>query len=103
MQILKSKITDGANLITIILDERFGFDNVQQIKTALSSKKLKRAGIRRLEFDFQTVKYMDTAGIALLIYFANLYPDKIRCRNVSENLLYVFELNELTRGLVARN
>jgi len=101
MKIVKSKNTDGSISITVILDGRLSFDNVQQIKMSLTAKKITKNAVEILVFDFKAVEYMDTAGIGLLIFFTKLYPGKIRCQNISDNLLYVFELDESTRTLIA--
>jgi len=89
---LNEKILDNKMIIPLpkIYDYKTAAIIQKKIETILKQKKDNQLIII---FDFKNVEYMDTAGLALCIYFSNNFQEKFKISNIPDEIIYVFDID----------
>ncbi len=82
-------------------EENLDFNNVPDIKKTIDNILFKtKITFENIYFDFSGIDYIDTSGLALIIFLYSKFPDGFSISNVSPAVKYVLSLDERGRKLL---
>ncbi len=96
---MESKFYEEDKLLVFKITEEIDDHSVQKIRRR-ADYEIERFMPKRVVFDFDSVTFMDSAGIGLLIgryKFANLLGARLEIANLTQNVSKIFEMSGILR------
>ena len=96
---METKFYEKDKLLVFKITEEIGDFTVQKIRRKADNE-IERFMPKRVVFDFDSVTFMDSAGIGLLIgryKFANILGGKLEVANLTPSVKKIFEMSGILR------
>ena len=96
---MESKFYDKDKLLILKITDEIDDHNVQNIRRK-ADYEIERYMPRKVIFDFDSVTFMDSSGIGLLIgryKFANMLGGKLEVANLTQNVKKIFEMSGILK------
>ncbi len=96
---MESKFYEKDKLLVFKISDEIDDHNVQKIRGKVDYE-IERYMPKRIVFDFDSVSFMDSAGIGLMIgryKFATMLGAKVEMINVQGNVKRIFEMSGILR------
>ena len=96
---MESKFYEEDKLLVFKISDEIDDHNVQKIRGKVDYE-IERYMPKRIVFDFDSVSFMDSAGIGLMIgryKFATMLGAKVEMINVQGNVKRIFEMSGILR------
>jgi len=92
----------NGNTAIFNINDNLDYNYVPQIKKNIDRIIKKNKNIKSIAFDLEEVNYMDTAGLAFLIFFSKKFREDFSAINLKEELKYIFSLDEYGKELIMK-
>lgn len=92
---MESKFYEEDKLLVLKITEEIDDHKVQEIRRK-ADYEMERYMPRKVIFDFDSVTFMDSAGIGLIIgryKFANMIGAKLELKNLGQSIKRIFEMS----------
>lgn len=102
---METKYNEKDKLLVFKITDEIDEYSVQKIRRE-ADYEIKRYMPRKVVFDFDSVTFMDSAGIGLIIgryKFANMLGGKLEVANLTESVRKIFEMSGLLRLIPITN
>lgn len=102
---MESKFYDKDKLLVLKIKEEIDDCSVQKIRRR-ADYEIERYMPRKVIFDFDSVTFMDSAGIGLIIgryKFVNMLGGKLEVANLTESVKKIFEMSGILRLIPVAN
>ena len=102
---MESKFYDEDKLIVFKITEEIDDHSVQMIRRRVDDE-IERDMPRKIVFDFDSVTFMDSAGIGLVLgryKFVNILGGKLEVTNLTQSVKRIFEMSGLLRLIPISN
>ena len=102
---MESKFYEEDKLLVFKITDEIDDCSVQKIRRR-ADYEIERYMPRKVIFDFNSVTFMDSAGIGLIIgryKFANMLGGKLEVANLTQNVKKIFEMSGLLRLIPISN
>ena len=96
---MESKFYDKDKLLVLKIKEEIDDCSVQKIRRR-ADYEIERYMPRKVIFDFDSVTFMDSAGIGLIIgryKFTNMLGGKLEVANLTQNVKKIFEMSGILK------
>ena len=96
---MESKFYEKDKLLVFKITDEIDDHSVQMIRRK-ADYEMERYMPKRIVFDFDSVTFMDSAGIGLLIgryKFANMLGGKLEVANLTQNVKKIFEMSGILK------
>ena len=96
---MESKFYDEDKLIVFKITDEIDDHSVQMIRRRVDYE-IERYMPRKVVFDFDSVTFMDSSGIGLIIgryKFANMLGGKLEVANLTQNVKKIFEMSGILK------
>ena len=96
---MESKFYDKDKLLVFKIKEEIDDCSVQKIRRR-ADYEIERYMPRKVIFDFDSVTFMDSAGIGLIIgryKFTNMLGGKLEVANLTQSVKKIFEMSGITK------
>lgn len=96
---MESKFYDKDKLLVIKITDEIDDHNVQNIRRK-ADYEMERYMPKRVVFDFDSVTFMDSAGIGLIIgryKFANMIGAKLELSNLTQSVRRIFDMSGILK------
>ena len=96
---MESKFYEKDKLLIFKMTDEIDDHSVQKIRRK-ADYEMERYMPKRIVFDFDSVTFMDSAGIGLLIgryKFANMLGGKLEVANLTQNVKKIFEMSGILK------
>ncbi len=102
---MEAKFYEKDKLLIFKITEEIDDHSVQKIRRE-ADYEIERFMPKRVVFDFDSVTFMDSAGIGLLVgryKFANLLGAKLEVANLTQSVSKIFEMSGILRLIPVTN
>ena len=96
---MESKFYDKDKLLILKITDEIDDHNVQNIRRK-ADYEIERHMPRKVIFDFDSVTFMDSSGIGLIIgryKFTNMLGGKLEVANLTQNVKKIFEMSGILK------
>ena len=96
---MESKFYEGDKLLIFKITDEIDDYSVQKIRRR-ADYEMERYMPKRVIFDFDSVTFMDSAGIGMIIgryKFANMIGAKLEVRNLTQSVEKIFEMSGILK------
>ena len=96
---MESKFYEEDKLLVLKITEEIDDHNVQKIR-GRADYEIERYMPKKVIFDFNSVTFMDSAGIGLIIgryKFSNMIGAKLEVANLSKNIQRIFDMSGILK------
>lgn len=96
---MESKFYDKDKLLVLKINDEIDDHNVQNIRRK-ADYEMERYMPKRVVFDFDSVTFMDSAGIGLIIgryKFANMIGAKLELSNLTQSVRRIFDMSGILK------
>ncbi len=96
---MESKFYDKDKLLVLKITDEIDDHNVQNIRRK-ADYEMERYMPKRVVFDFDSVTFMDSAGIGLIIgryKFANMIGAKLELSNLTQSVRRIFDMSGILK------
>ncbi len=101
---MESKFYEEDKLLVLKITEEIDDHKVQEIRRK-ADYEMERYMPRKVIFDFDSVTFMDSAGIGLIIgryKFANMIGAKLELKNLGQSIKRIFEMSGVLKLIPER-
>ena len=102
---MESKFYEKDKLLIFKMTDEIDYHSVQKIRRK-ADYEMERYMPKRIVFDFDSVTFMDSAGIGLIIgryKFVNMLGGKLEVANLTESVKKIFEMSGILRLIPVAN
>ena len=96
---MESKFYDKDKLLILKITDEIDDHNVQNIRRK-ADYEIERYMPKKIIFDFDSVTFMDSAGIGLIIgryKFANMIGAKLELSNLTQSVIRIFDMSGILK------